>query len=64
MDRQVFVEAGKHGFTGMAIAEEFGGGGVDDFRFNAVINEELATHGGGLVRKLDAMLGDQPPSGR
>jgi alkylation response protein AidB-like acyl-CoA dehydrogenase len=45
MDRQVYVEAGKHGFTGMAIPEEFGGGGSNDFRFNAVIGEEIAYAG-------------------
>ena len=45
MDRAVFVEAGKHGFIGMGIDERFGGGGVTDFRFNAVINEELAAQG-------------------
>ena len=36
MDRGVFVEAGKHGFLGMAIPEAQGGGGNDDFRFNAI----------------------------
>jgi len=43
--RTVFSEAGKHGFLGMAIADEHGGGGIDDFRFNAVIAEELAAAG-------------------
>ncbi|MEZ5340966.1 MAG: acyl-CoA dehydrogenase family protein [Acidimicrobiales bacterium] len=45
MDRSVYVEAGKHGFIGMAIPEVHGGGGTDDFRFNAVIDEELAYAG-------------------
>lgn len=45
MDREVYVEAGKHGFLGMAIPERFGGGGVKDFRFNAVLNEEIARGG-------------------
>ncbi len=45
MDRQVYVEAGKHGFLGMAIPEEFGGGGTKDFRFNAVLDEEMAYAG-------------------
>ncbi len=44
-DRSVYAAAGRHGFTGMAIPEEYGGGGVDDFRFNAVISEELASAG-------------------
>ena len=45
MDRQVYAEAGKHGFTGMQVPEAFGGGGSDDFRFNQVIAEELADRG-------------------
>jgi alkylation response protein AidB-like acyl-CoA dehydrogenase len=45
MDRSAYAEAGKHGFTGMAVPEAFGGGGVKDFRFNAVLNEEIARAG-------------------
>jgi alkylation response protein AidB-like acyl-CoA dehydrogenase len=44
-DRQIYADAGKHGFTGMAVPEQYGGGGVDDFRFNAIMNEELAAAG-------------------
>jgi acyl-CoA dehydrogenase len=40
VDRDVWLEAGKQGFLGMAVPEEFGGGGVKDFRYNAVITEE------------------------
>ncbi|WP_174344011.1 acyl-CoA dehydrogenase family protein [Gordonia soli] len=43
--RELFNEAGAHGFLGMAIGEDYGGGGVDDFRFNAVIAEEVAYAG-------------------
>jgi alkylation response protein AidB-like acyl-CoA dehydrogenase len=39
--REVFVAAGSSGFLGMAVPEEYGGGGVDDFRFNAVLGEEV-----------------------
>ena len=55
MDRSVYLEAGKHGFIGMAIPEELGGGGSRDFRFNAVLNEEIARAGiggGGLGMML------------
>lgn len=45
MDRSVYSDAGKHGFLGMAVPEAFGGGGTKDFRFNAVIGEELAFAG-------------------
>ncbi|MCP3936694.1 MAG: acyl-CoA dehydrogenase [Actinomycetia bacterium] len=47
MDRSLYPEAGRHGFLGMAVPEEHGGGGVKDFRFNAVIDEELIYSGGG-----------------
>ncbi|BBZ04948.1 acyl-CoA dehydrogenase FadE20 [Mycolicibacterium chitae] len=40
VDRSVWLEAGKQGFLGMAVPEEYGGGGNDDFRYNAVIGEE------------------------
>ncbi|RDI42489.1 acyl-CoA dehydrogenase family protein [Nocardia mexicana] len=40
VDREVWLEAGKQGFLGMAVPEEFGGGGVKDFRYNSVITEE------------------------
>jgi alkylation response protein AidB-like acyl-CoA dehydrogenase len=41
VDRSVWVEAGKHGLLGFELPEEFGGGGVSDFRFNAVLVEEI-----------------------
>ncbi|MGF1598481.1 MAG: acyl-CoA dehydrogenase family protein [Acidimicrobiales bacterium] len=51
MDREIYAAAGKHGFLGMAVPEAHGGGGTDDFRFNAIIADELArasAGGGGL----------------
>ena len=41
VDRNVFTSAGANGFLGIDVAEEYGGGGVTDFRFNVVIAEEL-----------------------
>jgi alkylation response protein AidB-like acyl-CoA dehydrogenase len=43
--REVFQEAGKGGFLGHAIPEEFGGGGVEDFRFNQAMDEQIAAAG-------------------
>ncbi|MBF6354568.1 acyl-CoA dehydrogenase family protein [Nocardia higoensis] len=40
--REVWLEAGKQGFLGMAVPEEYGGGGVQDFRYNAIITEETS----------------------
>jgi len=39
--RELFATAGAAGFLGMATPEDFGGGGVSDFRFNAVLGEEI-----------------------
>src|SRR6201988_1270524 len=46
VDRSAFVAAGKYGLIGFNMPEQYGGGGVDDFRFNAVIDEEIARYGG------------------
>jgi long-chain-acyl-CoA dehydrogenase len=43
--RELFLDAGSHGFIGMAVPEVYGGGGVDDFRYNVVIGEEIASAG-------------------
>lgn len=42
VDRWLFTEAAEAGILGFAIPEEFGGAGMADFRFNAVMGEELA----------------------
>jgi alkylation response protein AidB-like acyl-CoA dehydrogenase len=59
--RELFTAAGAAGFLGMAIPEEFGGGGVADFRFNAVLGEEVmyagaAAAGLGLTLHNDVCL--------
>src|SRR6266496_371238 len=41
VDRDVWVEAGKQGMLGFEVPEEYGGGGVRDFRYNAVVDEEI-----------------------
>jgi alkylation response protein AidB-like acyl-CoA dehydrogenase len=43
--REIFTTAGKNGFLGMAVPEEYGGGGVDDFRFNQILDEQIADAG-------------------
>ncbi len=59
--RELFTAAGSHGFLGMSVPEEFGGGGVDDFRFNTVLGEEVmrcdaAAAGLGLTLHNDICL--------
>ncbi|HZQ32761.1 MAG TPA: acyl-CoA dehydrogenase family protein [Mycobacterium sp.] len=41
VDRGVWQEAGKQGFLGMAVPEEYGGGGNPDFRYNTIVTEEI-----------------------
>lgn len=43
--RELFLEAGKHGFLGLDVDERYGGGGVHDFRFNVVMHEEVQAAG-------------------
>ncbi len=61
VSRDLFTKAGAAGFIGMAVPEEFGGSGVDDFRFSQVIAEELqyagvAAAGLGLTLHTDICL--------
>jgi alkylation response protein AidB-like acyl-CoA dehydrogenase len=42
IDRGVWRSAGKTGLLGLAVAEEYGGSGVDDYRFRYVVSEEVA----------------------
>jgi alkylation response protein AidB-like acyl-CoA dehydrogenase len=45
VDRDVWVEAGKQGFLGFDVPEEFGGGGIKDFRWNVLLDEEITREG-------------------
>jgi alkylation response protein AidB-like acyl-CoA dehydrogenase len=45
VDRSVWLKAGEQGLLGMDVAEEFGGGGVNDFRYNAVLAAEVSRVG-------------------
>ncbi|CAM5479985.1 acyl-CoA dehydrogenase [Streptomyces spiroverticillatus] len=44
VDRALFEEASRAGILGFNIPEEYGGGGVTDYRFNAVIGEVFSRH--------------------
>src|SRR3954462_4990307 len=43
--RELWAKAGAQGLLGFAVPEEYGGGGVIDFRYNVVLNEELTRVG-------------------
>jgi long-chain-acyl-CoA dehydrogenase len=42
LPREFWVAAGKQGLLGLEIPEEYGGAGAGDYRFNAVLTEEMA----------------------
>ncbi|MGH3936319.1 MAG: acyl-CoA dehydrogenase family protein [Pseudonocardiaceae bacterium] len=59
--RELFRRAGASGFLGMSVPDRFGGGGTADFRFNAVLGEEvmhtgMAAAGLGLTLHNDICL--------
>ncbi|MCU1668860.1 MAG: acyl-CoA dehydrogenase domain protein [Blastococcus sp.] len=43
--REVWLSGGRQGLLGMDMDEQFGGGGVRDFRYNAVVDEEMTRIG-------------------
>ncbi|MBQ1073700.1 acyl-CoA dehydrogenase family protein [Micromonospora sp. C31] len=45
VDREVWRRAGAAGLLGMDVDTEYGGGGQRDFRFNAVLDEEIVAAG-------------------
>jgi long-chain-acyl-CoA dehydrogenase len=42
IERAAWLEAGKQGFLGLDVPEEYGGSSVGDYRFNAVFAEEVS----------------------
>ena len=59
VDREVWRKAGAAGLLGLDVDEEYGGGGQRDFRFNAVLVEEIDP-----VRLLRARLRPAQRRGR
>ena len=57
-DRSMFTAAGRAGFLGTQVDIEFGGAGVEDFRFNQIIMEESEAAGVGSAGSGIAMQND------
>jgi len=47
VDRKLFATAAAKGMLGIQVPERFGGAGIDDFRFNQIVGEELGVAGAG-----------------
>ena len=57
----VFAKAGESGFLAMPVPEQYGGAGIDDFRYSLIITEELCAadllpHGLGMTLHTDVCL--------
>ena len=58
--RELWEKAGALGLLGFMMPEEYGGGGMNDFRFNAVLDEEIiriGASGVGFVLHTDLVSG-------
>jgi len=45
VDREVWAKAGGQGLLGLQLPQVYGGGGTSDFRYNAVVGEEMTRRG-------------------
>ena len=45
VSRESWLKLGENGFLGMQVPEEYGGLGIDDFRYNAIFTEVIAQSG-------------------
>src|ERR1700709_1405033 len=43
--RELFAKAAEKGLLAMQVPERYGGAGVDDFRFNQIVDEEVGITG-------------------
>lgn len=50
--REIWRQAGAHGLLGLEIPEEYGGPGIHDYRFNAVVIEESSRTRAGVALTL------------
>jgi alkylation response protein AidB-like acyl-CoA dehydrogenase len=61
VDRSLFEAAGAAGFLGIAVPEEYGGGGSPDYRYSMIMTEEFervgaGTAGSGIMLHNDIVL--------
>jgi alkylation response protein AidB-like acyl-CoA dehydrogenase len=50
--REIWKQAADHGLLGLEIPEEYGGSGIDDYRFNAMVIEEATRTRAGVALTL------------
>ena len=62
--REVWRSGGAQGLLGLDVDEEYGGGGVRDFRYNAVLDEEMTRIGASGVGLRPAQRRRRPVPAR
>ncbi|TAN22368.1 MAG: acyl-CoA dehydrogenase [Actinomycetota bacterium] len=58
IDPHVWPIAGAQGLIGLAVPEQYGGAGVNDYRFRCVVSEELAKQGAASVNAAMGLVDD------
>jgi long-chain-acyl-CoA dehydrogenase len=58
IDRSTWLAAGKQGLLGLSVPEELGGGGTADYRFRAILCEEIAGVGAASLNSGFALQDD------
>jgi alkylation response protein AidB-like acyl-CoA dehydrogenase len=61
VSRELWLKAGQQGFLGLNVPEEYGGAGVDDYRYSVIMMEEVAradvpAGGGGMGLHNDIVI--------
>lgn len=62
VSREAWLAAGRAGLLGLAVPEEYGGGGSDDFRYSAVLAEEFTRAGAPDSRSACTTTSSAPTS--
>ena len=58
-DKEAFIKAGEQGLLGMWVPEEYGGPGIEDFRFEQIVIEEGAKLKGRILIGSDEEAEDR-----
>ena len=61
VSRELWLKAGEQGFLGLVVPEEYGGSGIDDYIYSAIVSEEtarvhVASAGAGIGLHNDIVL--------
>src|SRR4051812_32339674 len=61
IDRWIWLQAGVNGYLGSEVSEQYGGSAADDYRFNAVLGEELVRSSAAAASSFGIQFGVAAP---